>query len=339
MKNAVQIEGLKRNNIGDVLQAIAVADHLPEPPLVLDRENLHSASCLGPLLFFANGWYMHDYSKFPPPPNLVPVYASVHFSNAAILQDRRNVRHFKTHGPIGARDRTTLFMLRAAGIPSYYSGCFTTGIKRRGSSSQPDGGLLVVDGIDHPLSDTAVETIGRRLGMQPRRISHDPDGPDLPFEDYARESLLRADGLLRTYCSSASVVTTKIHCALPCLAMGVPVILVHPNPAEERLAPAAEFLKVVSLERLESLHAGDSRLLNAGKLQQRREWIFRFISEAVACGGNPVRLSPSFASLRAKARAQTVFWSAALRACHRLGIQRHRLGKIFDAKTPAGAVD
>jgi hypothetical protein len=339
MKNAVQIEGLKRNNIGDVLQAIAVADHLPEPPFVLDRENLLSASCLGPLLFFANGWYMHDYSKFPPPPNLVPVYASVHFSNAAILQDRGNVQHFRNHGPIGARDRKTLFMLRAAGIPSYYSGCFTAGIKRRGSSSQPDGRLLVVDGIDHPLSDTAVETIGRRLGMQPRRISHDPEGLDLPFSDYARESMLRAGGLLRTYCSSACVVTTKIHCALPCLAMGVPVILVHPNPAEERLAPASEFLKVVSLEKLDSLHAGDSRLLNSGKLQQRREWISGFISEAVACGGNPVRLSPSFASLCTKARAETLFWSAALRVCHRLGIQRHRLGKIFDAKTPAGAVD
>lgn len=53
MKNAVQIEGLKRNNIGDVLQAVAVADHLPETPLVLDRENLPSASNLGPLLFSA----------------------------------------------------------------------------------------------------------------------------------------------------------------------------------------------------------------------------------------------------------------------------------------------
>ncbi len=95
MNAAVQIEGLKRNNIGDVLQALAVLDHLPSAPVVLDRENLMSAFDRGDLLYFANGWLMHDFSKFPPPENLRPVYASVHFSNAAILQRRANVLHLK----------------------------------------------------------------------------------------------------------------------------------------------------------------------------------------------------------------------------------------------------
>lgn len=335
MKTAVQIEGLKRNNIGDVFQAIAVADHLPEAPLVLNRENLAAASSRGHILFFANGWYMHDYSGFPPPPNLVPIYASVHFSNATILQDPRNVQHLKKHSPIGARDHKTLFMLRAAGIPSYYSGCFTAGIKPRACTTEKKG-LIVVDGIDHPLSDVAVETIGHRLGMDPSRISHDPEGTGLSFNQYASESLSQAEELLRAYCSSQCVVTTKIHCALPCLAMGVPVILVHPNPAEERLAPAAEFLEVVPLDRLDLLGPQHARLLKPEKLRQKQEWIHRFISASKACEANPVAHCSAFARLKAKALTETCFWFVALRVFYRLGIQRQRLEKIIRPQRVAG---
>jgi hypothetical protein len=330
MNIAVQIEGLKRNNIGDVLQAIAVADYLPQAPAVLDREDLPGAAGHGQSLLFANGWYMHDYSKFPPPPNLIPVYASVHFSNAAILQKRENIEHFKKHGPIGSRDRKTLFMLRAAGVPSYYSGCFTAALKPR-SSGCPNGELLVVDGVDHKLPDSAVEEIGHRLGMQTRRVSHDPNGNGLPFNQYAEHSFARAEELLRTYCGSSMVVTTKIHCALPCLAMGVPVVLVHPNPSEERLAPAAEFLKVVDLKKLGKLGRHNAIVLHPEKLRARQKWVADFISAAVECGGNPVASSPKFAELKIKAALDSRLWFFALRACHRLGIQRQRLAKIIDA--------
>lgn len=329
MNAAVQIEGLKRNNIGDVLQALAVLDHLPSAPVVLDRENLLSAFDRGDLLYFANGWLMHDFSKFPPPENLRPVYASVHFSNAAILQRRANVLHFKKHGPIGARDQKTLFMLRAAGIPSYYSGCFTAGLNSRPCGST-NLGLLVVDGVDHRLSDSAVEVIGSRLGMKPHRISHDPESANLSFDEYAVKSFARAEKLLQAYCSSSMVVTTKIHCALPCLAMGVPVILLHPTPSEERLAPAAEFLKVVDLKNLDKLCRKDAEPLNAQKLRARKEWIARFIAAAMECGGNPVAKSPEYAALRARAALESRLWSFALRACHRLGIQKQRLAKIID---------
>jgi hypothetical protein len=330
MQTAVQIEGLKRNNIGDVLQAFAVADHLTATPVVLDREDLTGAADRGRLLLFANGWYMHDYSKFPPPPNIAPVYASVHFSNAAILQKRENTIHLKKHGPIGARDWKTLVMLRAAGVPSYYSGCFTAGLDSR-PVERGNGKLLVVDGIDHRLPDAAVEAIGRRLAMQPERVSHDPEGFGLPFAEYAVQSFARAGALLQSYCSAEIVVTTKIHCALPCLAMGVPVVLLHPNPSEERLAPAAEFLKVVDIQNLEKINRDDAIPLHPQKLRARKKWIAGFVSAAVKCGGNPVARSPEFAALKARAAIESRFWFFSLRACHRLGIQKHRLAKIINA--------
>jgi hypothetical protein len=152
MRIAIQIEGTKRNNMGDVFQAVAVADCLPRIDLVLDRENLSAAADCGELLLIANGWYMHDFANFPPPSNITPVYSSVHFSSSEMLARSEVREHLRRFGPIGARDIKTLAMLRAARIPSYYSGCFTAAIVRRESTdSAGSASLLVVDGIDHPL--------------------------------------------------------------------------------------------------------------------------------------------------------------------------------------------
>lgn len=328
MKLAVQIEGQKRNNIGDVFQALAVADHLPKLNLILDREKLPDAVSEGAVLLIANGWYMHDYSAFPPPANVVPVYASIHFSNAEILQSEVNRAHFKQHGPIGARDMKTLVMLRAAGIQAYYSGCFTVGLKRREPNAELKD-LLVVDGVDHPLSEQEVGQIGDALGRTPERLSNDPKESGPEFAEYSKDAVLQAEALLSSYCSARHVVTTKIHCALPCLAMGVPVTLVHPHPDEERLAPAREFLKIVDTRNLHTLTGYGERLIDEVKLAKRQQWIRTFIKKSVLCEGNPIARLPEYRREKRGAVCGSALWRIGLRGLYELGFARQRLGKIY----------
>ena len=331
MKIAIQIEGLKRNNIGDVFQALAAADHLPRIDLILDREALPESADEGKVLLIANGWYMHNYANFPPPPNFTPIYSSVHFSSTEILSRPGARAHFRRYGPVGARDYKTLAMLRAARIPSYYSGCFTAAINRRkkSNSALSPGQLLVVDGIDHPLPDSVVEKIGRVLSMAPIRISHDPLFTDLPFDEYSQKAFDHAEFLLSTYSTAGLVVTTKIHCAIPCLAMGVPVILVHPNPNEERLAPAREFLRVISIDELQTLDASHVPKGRSSKLICRQREIRRFLGQSVICGGNPVARSPEYKWLRIRANILTRLWYHGFNVCMTLGIHRNRLSKIM----------
>ncbi len=330
-KLAIQIEGLKRNNIGDVFQAIAVADCLSHVDLVLDRENLISAASSGNILLIANGWYMHNYANFPPPSNITPVYSSVHFSSAEILGSAANRAHLRRFAPIGARDFKTLAMLRAARIPSYYSGCFTAVTNRRQSSSAPivANEILVVDGVDHPLPESTVEKISNLLSMNLTRVSHDPPSVDLPFDAYAKNAFNHAEVLLKRYSSASLVITTKIHCAIPCLAMGVPVILVHPHPDEERLAPAREFIPVIPLHELNSLSAKVDVEARLTMLIQRKTEIRKFLSQAVTYGGNPVALSPDYFGLRVRAYSLTLLWYLGFKLCMLLGIQRTRLQKIM----------
>jgi hypothetical protein len=54
-----------------------------------------------------------------------------------------------------------------------------------------------------------------------------------------------ADLYLRDYARAKLVVTTKIHCALPCAGMGVPVILVVTNPLDIRFGGITQLLNHV----------------------------------------------------------------------------------------------
>lgn len=324
----IQIEGLKRNNIGDVFQAIAVNDHLNSVGVVIDRENYSNYSNHGKILLIANGWYMHDYENFPPPKNIVPVYCSVHFSNSKILQSKKNREHFSKWGPVGARDRKTLWMLRAANIPSYYSGCFTIGINQRKKSNTAEG-LLIVDGTDHPLSDEQIKRISSAVSIPANRISHDPPSAELSFADYQVLVMQHAEMLLQKYCSADFVVTTKIHCALPCMAMNVPVILIHPNPQEARLAAVKEYLPIMGIDDIDEIKTEMANRVNRERIKRKKLFINNFINEALKYGGNPVALSPTFKGLRMRTRLESVFAYIALRILYKSGLHPKRLEKVM----------
>jgi hypothetical protein len=51
--------------------------------------------------------------------------------------------------------------------------------------------------------------------------------------DYAGKTRL-ANTLLDVYARAKLVITTRLHCALPCLALGTPVVFLHERYAEDR---------------------------------------------------------------------------------------------------------
>jgi hypothetical protein len=111
--------------------------------------------------------------------------------------------------------------------------------------------------------------------------------------------------------------------------MGVPVILVHSNPSEERLAPAKEFLAVLSLAKLNRLDPKIVHRRRSRRLLRRQEWIRRFLRDASISGGNPVALSRNYVGLRLRAKVLSGLWYLAFRVCLIAGFQRHRLRKIM----------
>ena len=253
------IVNLRTQNIGDDIQCYAMERFLPHLDYLIDREHLDSfytptgervAALLG-------GWYLHKPLNWPPSPFLKLLPISFHMTTVEAkkylaLMDY-GAKWLKRFDTIGCRDKGTMRELKRLKIKSYTSGCFTLTIDPF-PDVEPHGKIALVD-----LSDELVRFIKRRTTKETVLVSHDIKVPMMPEEavEFARPHkkdgrtplshypIIRdrayhgscypgswryrsalVEGLLRFYQGASLVVTSRLHVALPCLALGTPVLTV-----------------------------------------------------------------------------------------------------------------
>jgi len=128
--------------------------------------------------------------------------------------------YLKEQSPIGARDTKTLQFLRENGVPAFFSACLTmtlslpTVVKR-------DGGVLIVD-VDVETQLRGVvpdEVLDGSTFLTQKLLGDDADDNVLRF-------VLAFERLL-LYSRARLVITNRLHVAMPCVALGTPVIFVH----------------------------------------------------------------------------------------------------------------
>ena len=212
-------------NIGDEVQSIAAMQFLPRVDAYINRERLNKfrPASGDTYIVIMNGWHMHQPRNWPPSAQIKPLLISMHLTgvksyDGIIPHERllsgKNRAYFMQHAPVGARDLETLGHLQRAGIPSYFSGCLTLALHRPDVSRQQD--LIVLN--DVPLE---AETIIRgRSAKNIETVSQMTNERDRP------KRFAMACKLLETYAKASLVVTSRLHCALPCLAFDTPVILI-----------------------------------------------------------------------------------------------------------------
>lgn len=169
-----------------------------------------------------HGWYCHRAfgccSPFPLPKNVEPIFISLHVHEPQILDDAA-VTTLRQNEPIGCRDWSTVYWLLNLGIDAFFSGCLTTtlAVPIRGAAF---GESIYVDAVSPELdSGDAMllhETEETRQGGFLANVE-------------------RGLGLLRRYGGARSVTTSRLHCYLPCRALGTPVTFVPHNMANRRL--------------------------------------------------------------------------------------------------------
>lgn len=189
------------------------------------------------------------------------VLAQDHFLNTPAIVD-----YLKRHAPIGTRDRKTAEVLNAKGIDAYFSGCLTLTLGETYTDSNKDGKVYFVDPKYDPIKrDRSLITLGGLLLTKYSTIkviaqklvqstslrsmirvanfyrSYSPHFTDEvltgaeyikhadPLKTYADEDekFEYAKYLLGKYARAAFVVTSRVHCALPSLGMGTPVVYVN----------------------------------------------------------------------------------------------------------------
>jgi len=330
VKYYYQIEGLRRNNLGDVLQGLAAQQFLPNDAIPVDREML-SLVANEPGFLIGNGWYQHEFDKFPPPPNITPFYISVHIAKSDFLKIKNVRDHFKLNAPIGCRDIKTLWLLRGFGVPAYYSSCLTLTFKNRNLGENLKDEIIWVDNIDHPIPKNIEKKILDFFPNGFTKISHDPLSRMSDFESYVSDNIEFAKQLIERYNGAKLVLTTKIHCALPCIGMGVPVILIHPNPADPRLSVMNNLISIISYDDLLNLTELPNAEINLKKSGKIKNKLSNLVNLAVKSNKNPFT-NKSNLNLYNKFKLYIIisnFTSFGLKTVYKIGFFKQTFERVF----------
>jgi hypothetical protein len=228
------------SNLGDEIQTLAALQYLPEKNVgLVAREWLHNNRWAGQPKIILNGWFLHEGKHWPPAPHFDPLIVSFHAApSVPEILDGAGLEYLRAYAkrrPIGARDRSTLERLRDKGIDAYFSGCLTLTLRPFENAGRSD----VIFAVDLDEAETA--QLRKKTDRPIVPVAHIDTTPTAPWE-----RLGKAERLLRQYQAAHAVVTSRLHAALPSIALGAPVLLVARNPNESRFGGLRDHLHSVS---------------------------------------------------------------------------------------------
>ncbi len=152
-------------------------------------------------------------------PKIIPVFLGF-VTDLSILSEEM-VAYLHQYEPIGCRDEYTLNILRDYGIRSYLGGCITTILPRR--KKNPEYGKVFLTDIPSKLYSFLPQEYSKN-GLTISQMGTFPLEGDL--EERRMRIKEAAKNFYRRYEEEASlVITSRLHSTLPCIAMGIPVIL------------------------------------------------------------------------------------------------------------------
>lgn len=233
------------SNIGDEIQSIAARQFLPpEISKYFDRDNIDNIHISEKTKLIMNGWFTHKPENWPPKNTLLnPLLISFHIANEwgslkETLLTPESLDFYKKHWPVGCRDKSTESLLTEKWIDAYFSGCLTLTLKNKFKKRKDT--VYIVD-VDNRLN----KYIPWALKKDAKYITHIVEWSKKNDSSY-KFSL--AQKRLDEYAQAKLVITSRLHCALPCLAFGTPVIFIHKNLKDPRFNGLLEYLHHYSVE-------------------------------------------------------------------------------------------
>lgn len=254
-KNPKQASNGQYVNLGDYFQTFAIENiysilNIPASKIqTIDRVELQHYQG-EELLLPMQGWfgYIKGIEIFPLPSKIKPVFLGFHCIQKNIIK-KYLLTDFKNNTPLGCRDEQTYLLMQEYGVNSYLTGCLTITLPER--KQQPtDTHVFLVDApnnIEKYMPDNLKENI--------TYITQEiPIQPDNDNADEIKRTSDLAKTLLDRYRDEATlVVTSRLHCAAPCLGMGIPVILAR-NYFDERYGWIDKFLPLYTPDKFESIN-------------------------------------------------------------------------------------
>ncbi|NLO09331.1 MAG: polysaccharide pyruvyl transferase family protein [Clostridiales bacterium] len=171
--------------------------------------------------------YQNQFNTLPVSDKIIPVFTSFHLFTEDF--DESILDQLRSYQPIGCRDEQTMINLRKIGIRAFISGCMTATLPRRDKFIK--GSKIYVVDAPRSILDYIPSVLKNRIEI----TTH------LPVMERLTDSFFLSDDEISVYNAKAYqqllmykedaslVITSRLHAAVPCIAMGIPVILAGDN--------------------------------------------------------------------------------------------------------------
>jgi hypothetical protein len=219
----------KSLNYGDDIQSLAASRLLPQVDHYIDREQLDTFESPDPVKTLCSGWFMEQPLNWPPGESIDPLFISMHITHNhhsdRVMVSERHRGYYRKHEPIGCRDINTMRLFQKIDVKTYHSACLTLTLQNESVNKSKSDEIILVDAIKKDLPEKYRKLCLSKLIPDSLRhkvvyLNHSHNDPDMSVSD----RLKHAAQLLERYARAHLVVTSRIHCALPCVAMGTPVL-------------------------------------------------------------------------------------------------------------------
>ena len=239
------------DNLGDDLVTLAAMQRLPRVDFHLDADALDAPlPTLGEedrLVLLCPGLFLRSSAHWPPEKHIAPVCMGVHISQEdawglpVSSLDGAGLDALMACSPIAARDVRTANRLARLGVPHMLTGCMTLALEHPHAARR---GIICCDVPEEVV--TAIRAFRRDAEV----VTHEFSDPSPDFD----LRMNAAKALLTRYASAEMVFTRRLHCAMVCLAVGTPVLLLYhpeyedisrfaPMDAMVRKQPVEDFLR------------------------------------------------------------------------------------------------
>ena len=239
--NFYKLTYLNSNNLGDQIQTIATEQFFDSAGGV-DRDALaeYDGEKINLLM---QGWFGYSNkikSMFPPSNKINPIFVGFHIQDNA---QNRNfystdtaIKYYKKHEPIGCRDVSTRDFLSNHGVDAYFSRCLSTTLPDRTTTPSSEK-IFIVDCHSDMFIPSAIL-------KKAEKLTHTTSSKYTRLEQEEKAKLL-----LKRYREEATlVITSRLHCASPCIAMGIPVIYIE-NTGDARLTAISDLIDIKHINK------------------------------------------------------------------------------------------
>lgn len=236
------ILGYDTINIGDDIQSF-VTSTLITPSYIINRDDYDKVydyetgervELNEEVYLIMNGWFMHGPEwvgnnkpitgiKFPIKNELIiPIFISTCLPYACKeLYEKESLEYLDKYSPILCRDKDTHDKLAENNITSGYFGCLTQLLDISSLDDNEDYAEKYKDSVIFVHGNDLFRM--NQINITDKKYVIDHYINDLRYVENPKERLNAAHDLLVQYKYAKKIYTTRLHCFLPCRAMGLDV--------------------------------------------------------------------------------------------------------------------